>query len=82
MSKTLQGHFDAGVYEVGQVVEVAKTVGSPKDFHLVSLDCCMKYFFEFLHFKVKIVRKSSIQLSDSAPPVDLIPLVNNNITEG
>ena len=39
VSKTVQGHIDAGSFEVGQVVEVALSLGSPRDLHIVSSLC-------------------------------------------
>ena len=36
ISKTLEGHINAGSFEVGHIVEIANSLGSPRDLHIVS----------------------------------------------
>ena len=37
LSKPLLGHFQAGAFDVGDIVEISRSLGSPHDLHIVSL---------------------------------------------
>ena len=50
VSKTLQGHIEAGSFEVGHIVEVASSLGSPRDLHIVSCFICNHHdHYQFNH---------------------------------
>ena len=39
VSKMLEGHIESGAFEVGHVVEIVTSLGSPRDLHIVSYFC-------------------------------------------
>ena len=47
VSQMLEGHIEGGAFEVGHVVEVVTSLGSPRDLHIVSYFCLL-YSFSWL----------------------------------
>ena len=56
VSKMLEGHIEAGRFEVGDVVEIVTSLGAPQDLHIVSQFfknfSCLLFTSEMLFFLI------------------------------
>ena len=82
VSKVVEGYFKSGLYEVGDIVDVVKSIGAAADLLIVSVHFCIVLFQCNKNVQIKLARRESLRHLAGLSYFNIIPLIPSNITEG